>query len=233
MMTSDTKAPSLLLWALELPRGALGLGQLFWDRRMLAEGPRGDGRPILILPGLINADRSNFAMRNYLNRLGYNAYGWGLGRNFGARAIGPEGEKLFERIRDIHEETGEKVTLIGVSLGGMMARMAAHRVPEMVREVITVSSPFAGSPRATNVWRAFEWLTGDRIDDPKVIALGHEIAAPLPVPATAIWSASDGLVNGAICQAAGCRNIRVRSSHIGVQVRPEVLLAIAKILGGK
>jgi len=232
MTEADAKPPSLLLWAMELPRGAIGLGQLFWNRRLLEGGPKGDGRPILILPGLVNADRSNFAMRNYLNRLGYRAYRWGLGRNLGVRAIGPEGEKLFERIREIHDETGEKVTLIGISLGGIMARMAAHRVPDLVREVITVSSPFAGSPRATNVWRAFEWLTGDRVDDPRVVALGEEVARPLPVPATAIWSASDGLVNGAICREPGCRSVEVRSSHIGVQVRPEVLLAIAKVLGG-
>ncbi|WCM27473.1 alpha/beta hydrolase [Sphingomonas sp. QA11] len=232
-MMAEAKAPSLLLWAMELPRGALGLGQFLWGRRKLAAAPRGDGRPILILPGLVNADRSNFAMRGYLNRLGYRAYGWGLGRNFGTRAIGPEGEKLFERISEIHDETGEKVTLIGVSLGGIMARMAAHRLPDLVREVITVSSPFAGSPRATNVWRAFEWLTGERIDDPRVKALAAEVARPLPVPATAIWSASDGLVNGAICREPGCRHIRVRSSHIGVQVRPEVLLAVAAVLGGE
>ncbi len=80
-------------------------------------------------------------------------------------------------------------------------------------------------------WRAFEWLTGDRIDDPKVVALGHEVAEPLPVPATAIWSASDGLVNGAICQEPGCRNIEVRSSHMGVQLRPEVLLADREDIG--
>jgi pimeloyl-ACP methyl ester carboxylesterase len=229
----ETKPPSKLLWAMEVPRGAFGLAQFFWGRRMLARGPKGDGRPILILPGLVNADLSNFAMRGYLNRLGYRAYGWGLGRNFGARAIGPEGEKLFARIREIHGETGETVTLIGVSLGGIMARLAAHRVPELVREVITVSSPFAGSPRATNVWRAFEWLSGEKVDDPKVMAMAKEIAAPLPVPTAAIWSASDGLVNGAICQEPGSRNIRVRSSHMGVQVRPEVLLAIAKLLAGE
>jgi triacylglycerol lipase len=177
IVTAGPRAPSKLLWAMEVPRGAFGLGQFLWGRRTLG-GPKGDGRPILILPGLVNADRSNFAMRGYLNRLGYRAYGWGLGRNLGARAIGPEGEKLFERIREIHDRTGEKVTLIGVSLGGIMARMAAHRMPDLVREVITVSSPFAGSPRATNVWRAFEWLTGDKIDSDTVRERGAEIAAP-------------------------------------------------------
>lgn len=230
---SGPMPPSKLLWAAELPRGVYGALSLLGARRKLARGPRGDGRPILLLPGLINSDRSNFAMRRYLNRLGYRAEGWGLGRNFGARAIGADGEKLFERIRSLHDRTGHRVTLIGVSLGGIMARLAAHRVPDLVREVITVSSPFAGSPRATNVWHAFEWLTGDRIDDPRVVAMRDEIAAPLPVPTTAIWSASDGLVNGLICHEPGCRSIQVRSSHLGVQVRPEVLLAIARVLGDR
>ena len=82
---------------------------------------------MLLLPGLFNSDRSNFVMRGFLRRLGYRAYGWELGRNFGARAIGRDGERLIARIEAIHAETGEKVTLIGVSLGGIMARIAAHR----------------------------------------------------------------------------------------------------------
>jgi hypothetical protein len=104
-----------------------------------------------------------------------------------------------------------------------------------VREVITISAPFAGSPRATNVWRAFEFLTGDKIDSEHVRAQAAEIASPLPVPATAIWSRSDGLVNGLICRAndPGCRNIEIRSSHLGVQVRPETLRALADVLAGK
>ena len=232
---SKTPPPSKLLWAAELPRGVWGLASLFWGGSILSGAAKGDGRPIMILPGLVNADRSNMAMRHYLNRLGYRARGWGLGRNFGARAIGPEGEKLLEHIRRFHGETGEPVTLVGISLGGIMARFAAQRAPELVREVITVSSPFAGSPRATNVWRAFELLTGDRIDSARVLAQAAEIAAPLKVPATAIFSRSDGLVNGEICHSddPGCRNIEIRSSHLGVQVRPETLRAIADVLAGR
>ena len=228
------RAPSKLLWAAEVPRGAFGLASLLWAGSTLAAGAKGDGRPILILPGLVNSDRSNFLMRRYLRRLGYQVEGWGLGRNFGRKAIGGNGEKLIERISALHAETGQPVTLIGVSLGGIMARFAAHRAPELVREVITVISPFSGSPRATNVWRAFEFLTGDRIDSDHVRAQAAEIAMPLPVPATAIWSRSDGLVNGLICRAddPGCRNIEIRSSHLGVQVRPETLRAIADVLAG-
>ncbi len=231
---SAVRAPSLLLWAAEIPRGAWGLASQLWSQAKLAAGPKGDGRPILILPGLVNSDRSNLLMRRYLRRLGYRVEGWGLGPNLGARAVGVEGEKLIERVRALHEETGERVTLIGISLGGIMARFAAHRAPELVREVITISAPFAGSPRATNVWRAFELLTGDKIDSARVRAQAAEIATPLPVKATAIWSRTDGLVNGLICRAndPGCRNIEIRSSHLGVQVRPETLRTLADVLAG-
>jgi pimeloyl-ACP methyl ester carboxylesterase len=233
--TMAIRAPSKLLWAAEVPRGAFGLASLLWAGAKLGAGAKGDGRPILILPGLVNSDRSNFLMRSYLKWLGYHVEGWGLGRNLGTKAVGTNGEKLVERIRQLHDQTGQPVTLIGISLGGIMARFAAHRAPELVREVITISAPFAGSPRATNVWRAFEFLTGDRIDSAHMRAQAAEIATPLPVSASAIWSRSDGLVNGLICRASdpGCRNIEIRSSHLGVQVRPETLRALADILSGR
>jgi pimeloyl-ACP methyl ester carboxylesterase len=190
----------------------------------------------MLLPGLVNSDRSMALMRRYLNRLGYRAFGWGLGRNLGARVIGgADGDRLIGQVAKLHDETGETVTLVGVSLGGIMARFVAHRRPDLVREVITVASPYAGDPRATRVWRQFQWLTGERLDDASVTARRLEIARPLPVPATAIWSRSDGLVNGLICRAPdepGLRCIEIRSGHLGVQIRPQTLRAIADVLGG-
>lgn len=218
-----------------MPRALFDIAALLPRRRMLDAAPKGDGRPVMLLPGLVNGDLSMAIMRRYLRRLGYDAVGWELGRNLGMRAIGAEGALLLGRVASFHERSGEKVTLAGVSLGGIMARFVAHRMPDAVREVITVASPYAGDPRATRVWKAYERLSGERIDDPMAIALRAEIARPLPVPATAIWSRSDGLVNGLICHAPdepGLRCIEVRSSHIGVQMRPEVLRAIADVLGG-
>jgi len=230
----EAKAPPASALLAEWPRAALSLGSLpFAWKELLAE-PRGDGRPVMILPGLVNSDMSNIVMRRYLDALGYRAYPWALGRNFGSRAIGAEGERLIERIAQVYDETGQTVTLVGVSLGGIMARIAAHRRADLVREVITVSSPFAGLPTATNVWRVFELVSGQRADDPAVRAMLEEASAPLPVPATAIWSASDGLVNGTICHEPDCetaRSIEVDSSHLWVQMKPEVLRAIAQTLG--
>lgn len=233
-MAVSPPPPSLLQFAVEGPRAAWTLATLAAAWRGLPDGPRGEGRPVLVLPGLFNTDRSNLVMRAYLRRLGYDAQGWGLGRNLGARTVGADAERVIERVRALHASSGQKVTLIGVSLGGIMARLAGHRHPELVRQVITVSSPFAGPPTATNVWRAFEAVTGEKISDPAVAARLEEAARPLPMPSTAIWSASDGFVNGSICREPGGANaVEVRSSHLFVQMKPEVLRAIAAALGAQ
>jgi pimeloyl-ACP methyl ester carboxylesterase len=225
------RPPSKLLLAAELPRAMYGAAELMAARQRLGRAPRGDGRPVLILPGLVNPDWANLVMRRYLRRLGYDARGWGLGPNLGARSVGPNGEKLDRLVHDVFAQTGQKVTLIGISLGGIMSRLMAHRWPDQVREVITISSPFAGDPKATNVWRAFEWLTGEKVTDEQVRANHALVESEPPVPTTAIWSASDGLVNGRICRTEACRSIEVRSGHLWVQMRAPVLLAVAGVLG--
>lgn len=227
-----TPPPTRALLA-EWPRGLWTIATLPLAWRGLGSPGAGDGRPVMLLPGLFNSDRSNVALKAHLNRLGYRAEGWGLGRNLGARTIGEAGEQLFDRVERLADASGEPVTLIGISLGGIMARLAAHRRASAVRSVITIASPYAGSPRATNVWRLFQLLSGQQVDDPAVLAMAEEVARPLPVPATAIWSASDGLVNGHICRnpgEPGCRAVEVASSHIAAQFNPQVLRAVAQAL---
>lgn len=222
--------PSKALWAAELPR-ALWMGATWWRHRAeLAAAPRGDGRAVMVLPGLFNSDRSNIVLRRYLAARGYRVHGWGLGRNLGVRSVGPDAGHLIARIESVADRG--PVTLIGISLGGIMARMVAQARPDLVAGVVTISSPYAGPARATNVWRAFETLTGERVDDPAVIARSAAIAGPLPCPSAAIWSRSDGLVAGIICRDDTTPAVEVRSSHLWVQHRPQVLAAVATILAG-
>lgn len=224
--------PSKLAWAAEAPRAILGLTKLLAAWPEIRNVPQGDGRPLLLLPGLLNADRSLLGLKLYLDHIGYATHGWELGRNLGPRSIGgPEGPLLRQRIEAIRDAAGAPVTLIGVSLGGIMARIMAHRHPELVREVITISSPFCGSGRATNVWLAYELVSGERVDSPAAQAFLEEAARPLPVPSTAIWSRSDGLVNGLNCYDPGGRSIEVNSGHLWVQMRAEVLCAVANAIG--
>jgi pimeloyl-ACP methyl ester carboxylesterase len=235
-MADMHKPPSKLIMAAEAPRTAWTLGRLVLARRKLRAGPRGDGRPVLVLPGLLMSDARTAVLRRTLTTLGYRAYGWGLGTNLSLRTIGSEGERLHARIAALAERHGGPVTLVGISLGGVMARLAAQRWPGLVREVITLCSPFAGSPRATNLWRTYQWLTGERADSPEAQALRAECAAPLPVKAAAIWSRSDGLVNGRICHDPAdpnCRAIHIASSHMAIHLNPTVLRTIAELLGAE
>ncbi len=224
------RAPSALLALTELPRALAEFGVLPLAAPILAMAPRGDGHPVLVLPGFVTTDTSTAIIRRYLTRMGYDAHAWELGRNLGPKAIGREGEKLIARLNAIHAATGRKVSLVGWSLGGIMARLVARRTPDAVRQVISLGSPFAGSPRATNVWRAYEILTGQKINDAHTRSQLAESASPMPVPSTAIYSREDGVVAWQNCvepTAPDSDNIEVHGSHCGMGVNPSVLFAVA------
>lgn len=228
--TRTISPPSALLALTELPRALAEFGSLPLAAPLLMTAPRGDGHPVLVLPGFITTDMSTTVLRRYLDRLGYDAHAWELGRNLGPKAIGREGERLVARLEEIHAQTGRKVSLIGWSLGGVMARQVARRLPDAVRQIITLGSPFAGDPKASNVWRTYERLTGQKIGDKDTQAQLRESATVLPVPSTAIFSKGDGIVAWQTCrepEGATTDNIEVRGSHIGLGVNPVVLYAIA------
>jgi pimeloyl-ACP methyl ester carboxylesterase len=125
---------------------------------LLSLAPRGDGHPVLVLPGLIASDVSTRPLRAFLRNRGYAASGWRQGRNLGLRpGVQHAMIDLLEEMNDIH---GRKVSLVGWSLGGLYARQLAKMMPERVRSVITLGSPFAGPPRSTNAWRVYELASG-------------------------------------------------------------------------
>lgn len=228
--------PSLFLAAMELPRALAELGSLPFSLPLMAQVARGDGHPVLVLPGFVTSDRSTRPLRAFLDRMGYQTFGWELGRNLGPKAIGQEGEKLIARLEEIFEETGQKVSLIGWSLGGVMARQLARWRPDMVRQIITLGSPITGDPRATNAWRTYQTLTGQRIKDPETQKLLAESNLPPPVPSTAIYSKEDGIVAWQNClepQDDLTDNIQVHGSHCGLGVNPVVLFAVADRLAMK
>ena len=229
-MDPPIKAPSALLALAELHRAAVELGTLPLAAPILQLAPRGDGHPVLVMPGFTASDVSTGILRRYLGSLGYDTYAWELGRNLGPRAIGREGEKLVERLRTIHKQTGKKVSLVGWSLGGVMARQLSRRAPDAVRQVISLGSPFTGDPRATTVWRLYEYLSGQKLTDADAQRQLKESRKAPPVPSTAIYSKSDGVVAWQNCiepASATTDNIEVYGSHCGLGVNPAVLYAVA------
>lgn len=227
---ADVSPPSLLLALTELPRAIAELTSLAPAAPLLAMAKRGDGHPVMVLPGFVTSDVSTTLLRRFLDSLGYDTRAWELGRNLGPKAIGWGGEKLIARLDDIHKDTGKRVSLIGWSLGGVMARQLSRRLPNAVRQVISLGSPFAGTPKATNVWRAYEMLTGQKIDDDDTRHQLRESATPPPVPSTSIYTREDGVVAWQNCvepKGAETDNIEVHGSHCGLGVNPAVLYAVA------
>ena len=119
---------------------------------LLLRAPRGDGHAVLTLPGFLASDLSMAPMRRYLKELGYDAYAWKMGRNFGG--VSRMRSALRDRLAEIYQATGRKVSVVGWSLGGVYARDLALQAPHMVRYVITLGSPFASDVRATNATRS-------------------------------------------------------------------------------
>lgn len=223
--------PSKWLAAAELPRAVTEVG-LFAAAlpTLLAFAPRGDGHPVLVLPGMLAGDASTALLRGALRQLGYDARGWGLGRNFGTRVVGNDGKNLLALVEAIFEGTGRRVSLVGWSLGGILARLVAQRQPELVRQVITLGSPIADDPLATNAWRIYEAVSGTRVDDAATRAFMLEVGRPLRVPSAAIFSKADGICawQGCVAKPSACsENIEVRGSHCGLGANPLVLYAVA------
>src|SRR5579871_692329 len=135
------RAPGLGLLLAEA-RGILEFNASLVLSPLLMRAPRGDGHPVLALPGFLASDLSMMPLRRYLGELGYDTHAWRMGRNTGG--INRMRGALLDRLEEIHSATGRKVSVVGWSLGGVYARDLALRAPEMVRYVITLASPFAG-----------------------------------------------------------------------------------------
>lgn len=222
--------PSAFLVLTELPRALAELGSLPLAAPLLMKAQRGDGHPVLVLPGLSTTDRSTSLLRRYLSALGYDVHAWQLGRNLGPKAIGQQGEKLIARLEEIYASTGQKVTLVGHSLGGIIARQLSRRRPDMVRQIVTLGSPFAGDPRSTNVWKLYEYLCGHSVSDADTKAQLLESHDAPPVPSTAIFSKADGIVAWQSCiepQTPTTDNIEIPGSHCGLCVNPIAMYAVA------
>ena len=218
--------PSRTLMFLE-GRAISELGAFLGALPLLSLAPRGDGHPVLVLPGLVASDTSTRPLRHFLKSRGYAVSGWRQGRNLGLRR-GVQ-DAMVDLVQEMNDTHGRKVSLVGWSLGGLYARQLAKMMPERVRTVITLGSPFASGPKATNAWRVYELASG-RSAEEEDHRFGGTLAGTPPVPTTAIFSRTDG-----VCAWQGCmektsatsESIEVESSHCGMGHHPAAVYAVA------
>lgn len=225
----DAAAPGHLLRALEWRMSLEYLAALSATQRN-TDWPRGDGHPVLVIPGFLAGPFSTQLLRNMLRHLDYRVFDWGLGYNMGYRASMKE--TLPARLRHIRERSdGRKVSMIGWSAGGIYARELARAFPDDVRTVITLGSPFRGNHRASTAWKVWRLVNrgADATEAVSESALMRR-AQPLSVPTTCIYSKSDGIVAWQCCTslpAPETENVEVRSSHLGYGHNVETLSVIA------
>ena len=195
----------------------------------LASRWQGDGRQVVVIPGMFAHDRKMAMMRRVIDKAGYEAHGWELGRNLPHRM-----DRILdwfdERLDAVQSSKSEPVSLVGWSLGGLIAREYAKRAPDRIASVVTLGSPFSGNPRFNKAWRAYELAARHRVDaSPFAPTLAHKP----PVHTVAIWSPRDGIIPPRAARGLPHERdqaIEVACGHLGYTCAPDALEAVLRAL---
>lgn len=228
--SAAARGPARALMYLELPRW---LGEYAASRTLDLVTPArdlGHGRPVLVIPGFSANDAMTGRLRGHLRRHGFRVHGWKLGRNHGLTDRLVDG--LAARFAELADEYDEPVSIVGWSFGGLLARWLAHEHASDVRQIVCLGSPWRAEGERTRATAMFErsrerYGISDRAQQIVDTARG-----PVPVPTTAIWSKTDGIVPWHGCRVddasdpAPAENIEVLSSHVGMVASPLVLAAV-------
>ncbi|WFL77641.1 alpha/beta hydrolase [Altererythrobacter arenosus] len=220
--------PPSRFWTLCEGRALFELGSFYLARPLLSQLPKGDGHTVKVLPGFMATNNSTVPMRNLLRDLGYDAHGWDSGRN--VRVDNALLHRLETQLMRLNDDSGRKVSLIGWSLGGVLARELAKLHPDRVRLVISLGSPISDDRKHTNAARLFEFFNGKEPEPMRGGRFQGLDVAP-PVPTTSILTKTDGVVHwrGSVQKPSKSptENIEVYASHCGLGVNPSVMIAIA------
>lgn len=230
---AKVERPSVMMFLTEPGRAVLDLGKLWSMRHILEEAPPGDGHPVMVLPGFMTGDSATFILRKFIKKCGYKAVPWGLGRNLGQFE---DPAVIYEQLQRLNDQYGEKISLVGWSLGGVYAREVARNYPDNIRCVVTLGSPFGGVTEDNNAAWLFELIHGKKVTDINSNFL-KDLHLPPPVPSTAIYTKSDGVVAWQHCRDeymnGHSENIEIRGSHWGLGHNPAALICIADRLSQK
>ena len=184
----------------------------------LVRTPKGDGRPLLAIPGFGATDASMLPLRRFLAARSHDTRGWGLGRNDG------DVEALLERTLVVAAGFADRaqrpINLVGWSLGGVIAREVARDRPDIVNRVATYGTPLTG-PRHT---AAAQVYTEDQLVGIDALISERE-GRPIERPVLAIYSLNDGIVDWRTCiddQTAEITHRQSTSTHLGMGIDPDV-----------
>ncbi|WP_313917517.1 hypothetical protein [Tahibacter sp.] len=180
---------------------------------------------MLVVPGFGTSDAATVVLRDYLTASGFDVHTWNLGINRGPRA--DVMRRLSLRVRALARRTRQRVRIVGWSLGGLMARVVAGRLPRQVGRIVTLGSPLTADPDSSHLSRLYDWLGGTPLQTRTMKDMLRDGAR---APVTSIFSRSDGVVAWeASADAPGpCRYLEVDASHLSLIIDPQVLDLVAR-----
>lgn len=224
----SASGPARALLMLELPRLVAELGASYTIDHLTPTRADGAGRPVLVIPGFGATDAMTARLRGHLAHAGFRVHGWGQGRNIGLTDVRIDG--LVSRFDDLSSRYDQPVSIVGWSFGGLLARWMAHTEPDKVRQIVCLGSPWRAEGERTRATAAFERSRAKYGISDRAFDIVEQLRGPVPVPCTAIWSKSDGIVPWRGCvvdpsQDPIAENIEVISSHVGMAANPLVLKA--------
>ncbi|MEL7220306.1 MAG: alpha/beta hydrolase [Bacteroidota bacterium] len=222
------RRPSLFWLLTETGRAVTELGINYTYQWWNQPKAKGDSHPVLVLPGFMASAQSTLVLRKFIDKIGYTAYDWDIGRNYGKVEYL---DQLLEQVDALYNKHQQKVSLIGWSLGGVYARQLAKERPDIIRQIIMMGTPFQAIRDANHAVWIHKLINFGKEEQPVDEDFLASIPAPAPVPSTSIYSKQDGVVPWAACleteEGLYRQNIQVRSSHLGFGVNPAVYAIIA------
>jgi pimeloyl-ACP methyl ester carboxylesterase len=196
--------------------------------------PRGDGRPVLLIPGFLAGDWTLRVLDAWLRRMGYDAHLSGIVLNVHHSERMLSG--LRKRVAGIQRQAGCRVTLVGHSRGGLLAKVFSQRKPDLVEQVIALGAPLADwtdlaaiTHHAVGVVRVANELAYGRRLNPEG-RFTYDLKLPPAVPVTSIYTKADDVVNFRSCLRPDIPAIPVWGSHNGLVVNPEVFRLLGRLL---
>lgn len=219
-------APCLRLLVGELEAFGEPVTRHFQEPLELAQPAR--PRVVILLPGFATHPLRMRHMARALECAGHTVKRWGIGFNLGPTE--ENFELLSARVEDVRARYGQKVVLVGWSLGGIFAREIAKKHPASIDKVVTMGSPFSHTPYSNNIWRLYQVITGHSVESPPIEA---RLPEKPPVETVALWSPRDGVIAPrSACGRPGERDraVALRCTHMGFTNSPEAIRAVAREL---
>jgi triacylglycerol lipase len=230
-------------------RGPVALTRFLRSEVLAGQGiPHGDGKPVVLLPPAAAGDWLMPVMLSWLRRIGYQSYRSSIGLHVDCsdRTMA----RVLPRVEEIAERQGAKVTLVGHSRGGLLARAMGSARPDLVERVVTLASPHSAPFDVTNLTLAAAAVAArSRLQrrDPALLSMGCLTEAcactygrffrapltPAGPPLVSLFTRHDDVVRWQSCLLDGARNVEIRGTHVGVLASRNVYSAVAHALMGE